>query len=143
MANGHGGRRPGAGRKPGSRDKINRFTRARELQAEVTEFLKTNDAAIFEGDSLELAVSIYKNENMPLGLRLHALGLALPFERPRLTASATVTKHIDGDDAAFGRLFAQIEQRLALAPASARDAVIDMLREGEGAGERRGNGADH
>jgi hypothetical protein len=57
--------------------------------------------------------------------------LALPFERPRLTASATVTKHVDGDNAEFGRLFAQIEQRLALAPPSARAEVIDMLRADE------------
>jgi hypothetical protein len=64
-------------------------------------------------------------------MRLHAVALALPFERPRLTASATVTKHIDGAVADFGRLFAQIEQRLALAPPNARAEVIDMLREDE------------
>jgi hypothetical protein len=42
-----------------------------------------------------------------------------------------VTKHIDGADAEFGRLFAQIEQRLALASPSARAEVIDMLRADE------------
>ena len=131
MAGNHGGRRAGAGRKPGSRDMVNRFTKLEHIRDTVTEYLKTNDVAIFPGDSLDLAISIYKNENLPLAMRLHAVALALPFERPRLTASATVTKHIDGADAEFGRLFAQIEQRLALAPPSARAEVIDMLRTDE------------
>ena len=132
MAHGHGGRRPGAGRPPGSRDKVNRFTPARHLQLEVTEFLKTTDAAVFAGDSLELAISIYKNENLPLGMRLHAVALALPFERPRLVATASVHKTVDGgSEAEFGRIFSEIEKRLALAPPGAREQVIDMLREGE------------
>src|SRR5262249_18850588 len=128
MAGNHGGSRPGAGRKPGSRDMVNRFTKLEHIRDTVTEYLKTNDVAIFPGDSLDLAISIYKNENLPIQMRLHACALALPFERPRLTASATVTRHVDGDDAAFGKLFAQIEQKLALAPPSKRDEIIEMLR---------------
>ena len=132
MAGNHGGRRLGAGRPHGSRDKVNRFTPARQLQAEVAEFLKTNDSAIFAGDSLDLAISIYKNENLPLGMRLHALSLALPFERPRLVATASVHKTVDGgSDAEFGRIFAAIEAKLALAPPERRAEVIDMLREDE------------
>ena len=122
-------RNPPGGRPRGSVDKVRRLTRARAFQQEVTEFLKTNDAAIFEGDSLALTISIYKNENLPLGLRLHALSVALPFERPRLVATASVTKHVDGDDEAFGRLFRQIEERLAQQPPERRAEIIDMLRE--------------
>ena len=135
MANGWGGSRPGAGRPSGAQDVIYRKgekrRRADRLRLEVTQFLKTTSAAVFEGDSLELAISIYKNENLPLQMRLHALALALPFERPRLVATASVTKHIDGNNVEFGRLFAQIEQRLALAPPERRAEVIDMLREDE------------
>ena len=130
-----GGSRPGSGRPLGSRDRIHRKgekrRQAERLQVAVTEFLKTNSAAIFEGNSLELAISIYKNENLPINLRLHALGLALPFECPRLVATASVTKHIDGDDAAFAKLFAQIEARLALAPPEKRAEIIDLLRDDE------------
>ena len=130
-----GGTRPGAGRPFGSKDKVvrvaplgSRRREAEELRLQVTEFLKTNSTSIFEGNSLELAISIYKNENLPLGMRLHAVALALPFECPRLVATASVTKHIDGDDAQFGKLFTQIEQRLALAPPERRAEVIELLR---------------
>ena len=63
MAGGHGGKRPGAGRPYGSRDKVSRLAgRLRDaevLRERVIEYLKTNDAAIFGGDSLELAIFIY------------------------------------------------------------------------------------
>lgn len=128
-----GGARPGAGRPHGSRDSVARLGSKRRdadvLRERVTEYLKTNSAAIFGGDSLDLAISIYKNENLPLGLRMHALGLALPFERPRLVATASITKRVGDGDAEFGRLFQRIEQRLALAPPERRAEVIDMLRE--------------
>jgi hypothetical protein len=130
-----GGARPGAGRPCGAKDTISRVGSRRrqfqELGLEVTEFLKTNEVAVFEGDSLELAISIYKNENLPIGMRLHALALALPFERPRLVATASVTRRIEGDDVEFGRLFAAIEQRLALAPRERRGEIVELLRDGE------------
>ena len=118
MANGWGGYRVGAGRPRGARDIIHRKgekqRRAERLQAEVTEFLKTNSTAIFEGNSLALAISIYKNENLPLGMRLHAVALALPFERPRLVATASVHKTVDGGaDAEFGAQAASKQQRVA------------------------------
>ena len=108
---------------------LNRFTRAKQAQADMTAFLRTNPTCIFEGDSIDLASSIYKNENLDIYLRFRAAVLASSFERPRLNAVASVTKHIDGDDAAFAKLFQQIEQRLALAPPEARGQVIDMLSE--------------
>jgi hypothetical protein len=133
MAGGHGGRRPGAGRPVGSRDSVSRLAIRRRdadvFRERVTEYLKTNDTAVFAGDSLELAISIYKNENLPLGLRIHALGLALPFERPRLNAVAMVRKDIDADaNPAFGKLFTEIESRLALQPPEMRLKLIEVLR---------------
>jgi hypothetical protein len=126
-----GGPRPGGGRPVGSKDSVPRMgsrrQQMRELSTQATEFLRTNNIAVFEGDALDLAVVIYKNEDLPIGLRLHALALALPFERPRLLASASVTKHIEGSDEEFGRLFQRIEERLLDAPEQ-RGQVIDILR---------------
>jgi hypothetical protein len=135
-----GGPRPGSGRPFGSKDRVQRITRRRpidDLREQVTEFLRTNDAAIFEGDSLELAISIYKNEDLPIGMRLHALALAIPYERPRLVATASVTRHLEGSDEQFGRLFQRIEQQLALAAPERRgDALVwgltDLMIEREG-----------
>jgi hypothetical protein len=131
-----GGPRPGAGRPCGAKDSVPRIGSRRrqfdEMRSQVTEFLRTNTTAVFEGDSLELAISIYKNENLPIGMRLHALALALPFERPRLVATASVTRHIEGDDIEFGRLFAAIEARLALAPPERRGEIVELLRSDDG-----------
>jgi hypothetical protein len=130
-----GGARPGAGRPHGSGDGRARIGSRRQktekLCEQVTQFLRTNNMAIFEGDSLALAISIYKNEELPIGLRIHALALAIPYERPRLVATASVHKTIEGDDASFGQLFQQIEARLLSAPEK-RAEVIDMLRSNEG-----------
>jgi hypothetical protein len=130
-----GGPRPGAGRPFGSKDALSRSGSLRrrqleELSVQVSQFLRTNDEGIFEGDSLELAISIYKNEDLPIPLRIHALALAIPYERPRLVATASVTKHIEGSDEEFGRLFQAIEQRLLSAPEK-RDEIVDLLRDGD------------
>ena len=85
----------------------------------------------FAGDAYALLEIVFRDPAQPWDRRVDAAKAVLPYERPRLMASAVVSKHIDGDDAAFGQLFAQIEQRLALAPPSARAEVIDMLREDE------------
>jgi hypothetical protein len=85
MANGHGGARPGAGRPAGAKDKAT-CKRIARLRAAANAYLKTNDAAVFEGDSLGLAIAVYRNEDLPLVTRLHAVSIAIPFEHPRLNA---------------------------------------------------------
>jgi|SRR6516162_1732450 hypothetical protein len=125
MAGGHGGRRPGAGRKFGSRQL---YTVQKSVE-NATQFLRTNNIRVFEGDSVALMISVYKNEDLPLNIRLQCAMAVAPFERPRLVATANLHKNVDSDDANFARLFQQIETRLALLPDSARGAVIDMLRE--------------
>lgn len=126
-----GGARPGAGRPKGSRDnsRVAQLKRATEA-AQI--YLRTEGHSEFPGDGLDFLVSVYKNQDMPVALRVHCAVAAAVYERPRLVASATVTKHLDGgDDAAFGRLFAQIEAKLALAPPERRAEVIELLREDE------------
>jgi hypothetical protein len=109
------------GRKPGSKNKRTRAV------------LGIVDQLIFEDKTpVQHLTDVMLNPAENPERRDRAAIALLPFVHPRLTASATVTKRIDGADAEFARLFAQIEQRLALAPASARADVIDMLRDEEG-----------
>ena len=52
-----------------------------------------------------------------------------PFERPRLNAVAMMTKDLNGGAApGFGKLFAEIEARLALHPPEKRLELIEALR---------------
>ena len=123
-----GGARPGAGRKKGSYDR-GRLMQLKNAEEMAVRYLQSEGQTEFPGDGVDFLISIYKNPSLPLALRIQCACAAAVYERPRLVATASVTKHIDGDDAAFGKLFAQIEQRLALAPPEARAEVIDMLRE--------------
>jgi hypothetical protein len=85
----HGGRRPGAGRPYGAKD---RFFRGKEHRVGVKEalreaetFLRTNGNAVFEGDSVAFLMTIYKNENLPLNIRQNAAVAASSFERARMS----------------------------------------------------------
>src|SRR5919197_1464062 len=86
-----GGARPGAGRPKGSRDRIyprgekrRRTERAKEA---ATQYLKQNGDAVFPGDGIDLMIAVYKNETLPLPLRIQCAAIAAPFERPKLTAT--------------------------------------------------------
>jgi hypothetical protein len=86
-----GGARAGAGRPNGAHDRFRRRIKARETLVsratrDALEFLHTSDQAIFEGDSVAFMISIYRNENLPLPIRMQAAAIAAPFERPKLTA---------------------------------------------------------
>jgi hypothetical protein len=77
-------------------------------------------------------IAVYRDETMPLTLRVQCAALAAPYERPRLNATAVVTKNADaGANPNFGKLFAEIEARLALHPPEKRLALIEHLRNGE------------
>jgi hypothetical protein len=103
------------------------------MREEALRYLRTNDRAIFEGDGVALMIAVYKDETMPLALRVQCAALAAPYERPRLNAMAVVTKNADdpGADPRFGKLFAELEQRLALHPPEKRLELIKHLRNGE------------
>jgi hypothetical protein len=84
---GRGGRRPAAGRKPGSKTKR---TLAPRL-AEATRALPEQ----FQGNSLALLQAIYRNTTLELRVRIDAASKALPYEQPKPEFSAPA-----GDSAA-------------------------------------------
>jgi hypothetical protein len=86
---GRGGKRPGAGRKPGSRNK-SKTAKAVYARAELA--LAGIDAPAFEGDALALLVWCYKNMTLPVGFRADCAKAALPFEKPRLSATELTGK---------------------------------------------------
>jgi hypothetical protein len=119
-----GGRRPGAGRPFGSKDSIHRKGEKRKLveraAADATQYLQTNDLKIFDGDGIALMISVYKNEELPLNIRIQCAMAASPFERPRLNAVAgrfTVeqTGSGFGDDDPGDALIASILRRVEVA----------------------------
>jgi hypothetical protein len=64
----------------------NKFTAERkfhiaETQRKIAEYL---GSSVFPGDSVDLLVSIYKNAELPLAIRLDAASKAAPYERPKL-----------------------------------------------------------
>jgi len=79
------GRKTG-GRKPGSK---NRRTLAMEAQAQanaqkIQEALGTD--AAFAGDAHALLMAVYKNEQMPMEMRLDAAKSAVRYEKPALSS---------------------------------------------------------
>lgn len=67
-----GGRRPGAGRKPGSRDKFS------------AEMLK--EAAETGELPLEYLLGVMRDESNPIELRVNAAKVAAPYVHPKLSA---------------------------------------------------------
>ena len=80
---GRGGKRTGAGRPKGMR---NRRTKAREVA--LKRAAKKIAAAIpeaFEGDAHLFLIGIYKDPTHELAIRIDAAKAVLPFEKPRLS----------------------------------------------------------
>ena len=71
-----GGRRRGAGRPMGRKDTFPRSQKDYDqlktmvYDAEVAEFLSTNDNKEFTGTAMELLQSIYRAESLPVKIRL-------------------------------------------------------------------------
>jgi hypothetical protein len=89
MAHGHGGKRPGAGRPPGSPNHAPRVDNkklheaietAQVLAAETGEYLFSNDKKTFEGFGLDLLRAVYRAEQLPLRLRTYCASIAARFE---------------------------------------------------------------
>lgn len=111
---GHGGKRAGAGRPPGSGWK--------PLVSEMREQTIRTMKSIVGGDKdpLSVVVEMVLNEELDVATRLGAASIALPFLYPKLSATTvdsrmTVTK-IDGS-ALIEKLNARLE-RLAETPAT-------------------------
>ena len=84
-----GGARPGAGRPKGSKSRYHisadKFThKSRAHQAEANQYLQTFGREPFGGDSVAFLASVYKDQELPLNVRMIAASGAAPFERPRM-----------------------------------------------------------
>jgi hypothetical protein len=91
-----GGARAGAGRKTGVPNEKTRVLRA------------AGDKAIaqmkepFEGDGYALLAMVYKDKDQPLSVRLSAAGMAMPYERPRLSQVDMTHRYGVDRDAGLG-----------------------------------------
>lgn len=79
-----GGARQGAGRKRGSK---NKDTVAREAALQrAVQLVGETVANAFEGDSHALLMAVYRNQDLPLNLRIDAAKAAIGYEKPKLAA---------------------------------------------------------
>lgn len=79
-----GGARPGAGRKSGTPNK-----RTADRVAAMAQAAQAIGAALeraFAGDAHSLLVAVYKDETLPIDLRLDAAKAAIRYETPALAA---------------------------------------------------------
>jgi hypothetical protein len=90
MADGHGGPRPGSGRKPGS---PNKAKAALSTYAKAEAALIDADIPPFEGDALAFLVWCYKNTSLPIGFRV---GLCACGAAVRKAAAAVDRAHRQG-----------------------------------------------
>jgi uncharacterized protein with gpF-like domain len=94
ISNMKGGKRPGAGRPSGAKNK--RTEERAEAMQQVAEQLAEVLPACFTGDAHALLMAIYKDESKEIAIRLDAAGKAIGYEKPRL-AAATVDVKADVD----------------------------------------------
>lgn len=78
-------RNPKGGRPIGSKNKLpsgKNYDQFKQMvyDAQMSEYLYTNDARVFEGNALQLMRAIYKAENLPVKIRLYAATKAVEFE---------------------------------------------------------------
>ena len=125
MANGHGGARRGAGRKPGGGSPLRIASKERILarvsvKRTLAETLGTDD------DPARVLVGIATDPNTETRLRLEAAGLLLPYAYPRLAYSVTdsTVRHTADPAGAMQRLSTALD-RLAPSPAPVIDAVAE------------------
>lgn len=136
-----GGRREGAGRPWGSRDRVKRRS------ASITEiatrdallFMQTNDVQIFEGDSVAFLITVYRNERLPLRERMAAAMAVSPYERVRLTAVDMRIRDANGnsgwnpdwtDEDAGEKLMHQLERLIEVHRQEEHEAMIEKANAG-------------
>lgn len=81
---GRGGKRAGAGRKKGSKSGTT-IRREEQLRA-ASELISKSIENVFDGDSHALLMAVYRNQDLPLDVRLDAAKAAIGYEKPRLAA---------------------------------------------------------
>jgi hypothetical protein len=102
-----GGKRSGAGRKAGARNK-----RTEELQQAMTETAAQLNEALgpkaFQGDAHALLMAIYKDTSRDIELRLDAAKAAIGFEKPKLSS---VEATLDGEIGTYTAMPIPVEER--------------------------------
>jgi len=105
MADGRGGRRPGAGRPTGSAWK----PKVSAMRAETVQ--KMHRIVASERDPLSVIVGFVLDEELDVNTRMNAASIVLPYLFPRLSASTVDTKHtVTHVDA--GALLDRLDQRI-------------------------------
>jgi hypothetical protein len=130
MAHGHGGRRQGAGRPPGTG-----WTSAVSgMRATAAQRLTTVVGT--PRDPLEIALAIAADETQDTATRLGACSIILPFIYPKLSSTQVDARHttmnVDAD-ALLDRLDRRIEKLRAPKPAPLIEVIADDA-DGDGAG---------
>jgi hypothetical protein len=121
MANGHGGRRPGAGRKAGSGWTTNTAMWRAAASAQALDVVGT------ERDPLGFVLGVVADTKIDVQTRLGAASIALPFLYPRLSSSHISGVHLAARvDASSEDVRQRLMDRLSrLAPPSL-DGTADM-----------------
>ena len=119
MAHGHGGRRPGAGRKPGGHVKAVKSLRY-EARALLAEIVGTSR------DPLLIAIGIAADETQPTPLRLEAALGAARYLHPTLSAAAVAHVPQSADP---GAALEVVMSRLARLAPPEPGPVIDVAPE--------------
>ena len=136
-----GGRREGAGRPWGSRDRVKRRSAsiAEIATRDALAFMQTNDMQIFEGDSVAFLIGVYRNERLPLRERMAAAMAVSPYERVRLTAVDMRIRGANGrsggnpgwnDEDAVQKVRQAILRRLEGYRQAAHEAMIEKAKAG-------------
>ena len=94
-----GGKRPGAGKPKGAKNKRTK-ERLKTIQ-KVTELVLN----AFPGDAHALMVAVYKDQMNDLYVRLDAAKAAIPYEKPRLSS----IEHVGRDRGPIEMLLAEID----------------------------------
>jgi hypothetical protein len=119
-----GGKRPGAGRPNGAKNK--RTEEREEAMLQVAEQLAEVLPQCFTGDAHALLMTIYKDERQDLAVRLDAAGKAIGYEKPRLAAvTADVKAEVDATHSHKIELASEVARRLG--------RLIERSPEDEGA----------
>src|SRR4051794_28162631 len=130
MANGHGGRRLGAGKPSGALYKP-RLTEMREQTVS-----KLNRIVASEKDPLSVLIGFVGDENLDVGTRMNAASIVLPYLFPKLSEmridSKTTITSVDGN-ALLERISERIEKLGASTPRMS-EPVIEAGGDDAGAG---------
>lgn len=83
-----GGKRPGAGRPKGSKNKRTLASEkaVEQARAQIEAAIASGDIEPFEGDAHAFLMWVYKNPVVELGDRIDAAGKAIRYEKPALAS---------------------------------------------------------